>query len=115
MPSNTSPGRPPRNVLSRKSVFTCSMFIASVPPIHQWNFARGHYTGGRSPATQLGSTVRVCLGYGSVCNQSAGWRSMVPMTIVIAFALGLALGVLGGLFGIGGGVIAIPVLGLAYG
>jgi uncharacterized membrane protein YfcA len=40
---------------------------------------------------------------------------MAPLTIVIAFALGLALGVLGGLFGIGGGVIAIPVLGLAYG
>jgi uncharacterized membrane protein YfcA len=40
---------------------------------------------------------------------------MTPLTTVIAFALGLALGVFGGLFGIGGGVIAIPVLGLAYG
>jgi uncharacterized membrane protein YfcA len=40
---------------------------------------------------------------------------MAPLTIVIALALGLALGVLGGLFGIGGGIIAIPVLGLAYG
>ena len=30
-------------------------------------------------------------------------------------ALGLALGALGGLFGIGGGLIAIPVLGLWFG
>jgi hypothetical protein len=35
--------------------------------------------------------------------------------ILIAFALGLMLGAFGGLFGIGGGLIAIPVLGLAYG
>ena len=40
---------------------------------------------------------------------------MTPLTTVIAFALGLGLGVFGGLLGIGGGVIAIPVLGLAYG
>ncbi|HMW30698.1 MAG TPA: sulfite exporter TauE/SafE family protein, partial [Plasticicumulans sp.] len=32
-----------------------------------------------------------------------------------ALALGVALGWLGGLFGIGGGLIAIPVLGLACG
>ena len=40
---------------------------------------------------------------------------MVPFMILIAFALGLMLGAFGGLFGIGGGLIAIPVLGLAYG
>jgi uncharacterized membrane protein YfcA len=40
---------------------------------------------------------------------------MPPLTIAIVFVLGLVLAFAGGLFGIGGGVIAIPVLGLAYG
>jgi len=40
---------------------------------------------------------------------------MVPLLVVMTFALGLMLGAFGGLFGIGGGLIAIPVLGLAYG
>src|SRR5262245_40687353 len=41
---------------------------------------------------------------------------LVSMVHVIgAAALGAAVGLLGGLFGIGGGVLAIPVLGLAYG
>jgi uncharacterized protein len=39
-----------------------------------------------------------------------------PLLMTAAtFVLGLLLGGLGGLFGIGGGLIAIPVLGLAYG
>jgi uncharacterized membrane protein YfcA len=40
---------------------------------------------------------------------------MAPVTIAITFMLGFALGGFGGLFGIGGGLIAIPVLGLTYG
>jgi len=40
----------------------------------------------------------------------------VPLTeLLLFFALGLALGWLGGLFGIGGGLIAISILGLAFG
>ncbi len=39
-----------------------------------------------------------------------------PLTELISlFALGAALGFFGGLFGIGGGIIAIPVLALAFG
>ncbi len=34
---------------------------------------------------------------------------------VMYAALGVAMGALGGLFGIGGGLIAIPVLGLWFG
>ena len=34
---------------------------------------------------------------------------------VMYAALGIAMGALGGLFGIGGGLIAIPVLGLWFG
>ena len=37
------------------------------------------------------------------------------MDVVIYTALGVALGAMGGLFGIGGGLIAIPVLGLWFG
>jgi uncharacterized membrane protein YfcA len=37
------------------------------------------------------------------------------LAIAITFVIGLLLGGFGGLFGIGGGLIAIPVLGLAYG
>jgi uncharacterized protein len=40
---------------------------------------------------------------------------LTPIIIATTFGLGVALGGLGGLFGIGGGLIAIPVLGLAYG
>ncbi|HTZ36071.1 MAG TPA: sulfite exporter TauE/SafE family protein [Stellaceae bacterium] len=40
---------------------------------------------------------------------------MPPLTIAILFVLGMVLGGFGGLFGIGGGLIAIPVLGLAFG
>ena len=35
--------------------------------------------------------------------------------ILAAGALGVVSGLFGGLFGIGGGVLAIPLLGLAYG
>jgi uncharacterized protein len=38
-----------------------------------------------------------------------------PVLTMLTFVLGLLLGGFGGLFGIGGGLIAIPVLGLAYG
>ncbi|WP_420825744.1 sulfite exporter TauE/SafE family protein [Pseudomonas typographi] len=37
------------------------------------------------------------------------------MDILLYLALGVAMGTLGGLFGIGGGLIAIPVLGLWFG
>lgn len=37
------------------------------------------------------------------------------LAIVLNLALGLVLGTLGGLFGIGGGLIAIPVLGVLFG
>lgn len=37
------------------------------------------------------------------------------MDVVMYTALGVALGAMGGLFGIGGGLIAIPVLGLWFG
>ena len=41
---------------------------------------------------------------------------MPPLVLILlTFALGMLLGGFGGLFGIGGGLIAIPVLGLAYG
>jgi len=40
---------------------------------------------------------------------------MAPQMIALTFLLGAALGGLGGLFGIGGGLIAIPVLGLLFG
>jgi len=40
---------------------------------------------------------------------------MAPDAIILTIALGLALGAAGGFFGIGGGLIAIPVLGLCYG
>jgi uncharacterized membrane protein YfcA len=35
--------------------------------------------------------------------------------VLVAAALGVASGVLGGLFGVGGGVLAIPLLGIVYG
>jgi uncharacterized protein len=34
---------------------------------------------------------------------------------VLNFVLGAAIGACGGLFGVGGGVVAVPVLGLLYG
>ncbi|MCD2476494.1 TSUP family transporter, partial [Staphylococcus aureus] len=37
------------------------------------------------------------------------------MTLGLALLLGAALGALGGLLGIGGGILAIPVLVLLYG
>ena len=40
---------------------------------------------------------------------------MTAIDWLINTGLGVALGVLGGLFGIGGGLIAIPVLGILYG
>lgn len=40
---------------------------------------------------------------------------MAPLDLLVFFALGLVLGWLGGLFGIGGGLIAISILGLAFG
>jgi uncharacterized membrane protein YfcA len=40
---------------------------------------------------------------------------MMLQMILGTFALGVLLGGLGGLFGIGGGLIAIPVLGMSYG
>ena len=35
--------------------------------------------------------------------------------LLVDVALGAAFGLLGGLFGIGGGIVAIPILGLAFG
>lgn len=40
---------------------------------------------------------------------------MTVVSFIADVVLGAALGVMGGLFGIGGGVIAIPVLGLVFG
>lgn len=40
---------------------------------------------------------------------------MSPLELLLFLVLGLALGWLGGLFGIGGGLIAITILGLAFG
>lgn len=40
---------------------------------------------------------------------------MDPLTIGLNIFLGLILGALGGLFGIGGGLIAIPVIGVLFG
>ncbi|TBW09797.1 sulfite exporter TauE/SafE family protein [Azotobacter chroococcum subsp. isscasi] len=40
---------------------------------------------------------------------------MSPLQFLLDIGLGLVLGCLGGLFGIGGGLIAIPVLGLLFG
>jgi len=40
---------------------------------------------------------------------------VTPVELLAFFVLGLALGWLGGLFGIGGGIFAIPILGLAFG
>jgi uncharacterized protein len=40
---------------------------------------------------------------------------VAPIDLLLFFALGLVLGWLGGLFGIGGGLIAISILGLAFG
>jgi len=44
------------------------------------------------------------------CAEACAWTSLVG-----DFALGLVLGAIGGMFGIGGGLIAIPVLGWAFG
>lgn len=38
-----------------------------------------------------------------------------PMALLLDLALGMVLGAVGGLFGIGGGLIAIPVLALGFG
>ena len=40
---------------------------------------------------------------------------MGPAELALVFALGIVIGALGGLFGLGGGLIAIPLLGLAFG
>src|SRR5580704_32285 len=40
---------------------------------------------------------------------------MPPYEYLVFLAIGLLLGLLGGLFGIGGGLIAIAILGLAFG
>src|SRR5690554_7731991 len=40
---------------------------------------------------------------------------MSILTLLLLFVLGCLIGGLGGLFGIGGGLFAIPVLGLAFG
>ncbi|MGH8352773.1 MAG: sulfite exporter TauE/SafE family protein [Pseudomonas sp.] len=40
---------------------------------------------------------------------------MSPIDLLLNLMLGLALGTLGGLFGIGGGLIAIPALGVLFG
>jgi len=40
---------------------------------------------------------------------------MSPIDLLVNLCLGLALGTLGGLFGIGGGLIAIPALGVLFG
>src|SRR5437762_14151552 len=44
-------------------------------------------------------------------------QSLLPslLSALLIFGLGSALGAVGGLFGIGGGLIAIPALGLLYG
>ncbi|WP_416051399.1 sulfite exporter TauE/SafE family protein [Cupriavidus basilensis] len=44
-------------------------------------------------------------------------HSLLPslLSVLLIFGLGSALGAVGGLFGIGGGLIAIPALGLLYG
>src|SRR3989344_5045804 len=41
--------------------------------------------------------------------------SLSPLSLLIDLSLGVVLGAVGGLFGIGGGLIAIPVLALGFG
>ena len=54
-----------------------------------------------------------------VQNCSASWAKIleteVPEMVLSNLFLGMVFGCLGGLFGIGGGIIAIPVLGIVSG
>jgi hypothetical protein len=45
----------------------------------------------------------------------AGRHDLTPATVVGLIALGLAAGILAGLFGVGGGVVIVPVLTIAFG
>src|SRR6185503_20256486 len=49
------------------------------------------------------------------CCRALRSAGVLLLQILLDLALGAALGFLGGLFGIGGGIIAIPVLSLVFG
>jgi uncharacterized protein len=71
------------------------------------------------PALQLAfaglmlvTAVRLVLGDDA---DGAGRSDLSPAVVVGLLALGLAAGVLAGLFGVGGGIIIVPVLTIAFG
>src|SRR5262249_45188236 len=67
------------------------------------------------------SAPRRCYALGRGIVTALGWGrlnsiEMIPALQVLGtVALGATAGMLGGLFGIGGGVLAIPLLGIAFG
>ena len=49
------------------------------------------------------------------CARVTEAKITAALQVLVAAALGVASGVLGGLFGVGGGVLVIPLLGIVYG
>ena len=88
---------PPRMLLAS---FACLMLVIAV---RMWRKAAD--TGERMPASVF------CAGVGPTCSRdSSGRLRMTARCVVLLLFTGLAVGLLSGLFGVGGGFLIVPAL-----
>lgn len=88
---------PPRMLLAS---FACLMLVIAV---RMWRKAAD--TGERMPASVF------CAGVGPTCSRdSSGRLRMTARCVVLLLFAGLAVGLLSGLFGVGGGFLIVPAL-----